>query len=531
MSVFPAYATMCASKTEAHVSEKVTLGALGLELTCPICLQLFSEPVSLPCGHIFCLACLQTMGEGLDQHSCPECQAEFHGAEALLKNVKMCSIMDTYKATAEKVKSITSTPNFGPKTVKSTDGHVADDSDTKFHQEITTADGSVKENSRGEGKGGFRIGTGSSKHPAALDPKQGKTKMEMDEPKFKMASQVTELSLKLELAEDVLKKEKEQEAEVSTMNGQLRERASKLLVQMKESLQVYSTQVMQLIEEELGPGEASMRSRVSQASELTEQLRQAMLRAESLLTEEDETAYNEELQTLQPHIVELLAKPVGKEEDHIESKVSPVRAFPRLEIMSTDLREKFGGIQRSLRNTLNPSEVTFDPETAHPNLILSEDLKTVTFSVTKQPYPSSPQRFTSFFQVLSTQSFFEGDHSWEVELEGSPWIIGVCYGGNLARSGLTSALESSQSSWCLMWFNNLLTAFEQSHSVPLKRTTVSRRLEIRLSFKTHRLSFYNVSPVSGKTHVYTFKINLTEPVHLAYRMMSGHPKARVTINS
>lgn len=448
-----------------------------------------------------------------------------------MKNLKMCSIMDTYKATAEKVKSISSPRDFGPETAKSTDGHVADDSDAKFHQEIAAADGSVKENSRREGKGGLQIWTVSSEHPFALDPKQGKTKMEMDEPKFKLASQVTELSLKLELAESVLKKEKEQEAEVSTMNGQLRESASKLLVQMKELLQGYSTQVMQLIEEELGPGEASMRSRVSQASELTEQLRQAMLRAESLLTEEDETEYNEELQTLQPHIVELLAKPVGKEEDHIESRVSPARAFPRLEIMSADLREKFGGIQRSLRNTLNPSEVTFDPETAHPNLILSEDLKTVTFSVAKQPYPSSPQRFTSFFQVLSTQSFFEGDHSWEVDLEGSPWIIGVCHGGNLARSGVTSALESSQSSWCLMWFNNLLTAFEQSHGVPLKRTTVSRRLEIRLSFKTHRLSFYNISPVSGKTHVYTFKTNLTEPVHLAYRMMSGHPKARVTINS
>lgn len=288
---------------------------------------------------------------------------------------------------------------------------------------------------------------------------------------------------------------------------------------------------MQLIEEELGPGEASVGSRVSQASELTKQLRQAMLRSESLLTEDDETAFSDELRTLQPRIVELMATPVGDEEDHIESNVNPVRACQKLENMNAELRERFGEIQRSLRNTLNPSEVTFDPETAHPNLVLSEDLKTVTFIAAKQPYPSSPKRFTSFFQVLSTQSFYEGDHCWEVELEGSPWIIGVCYSGKLPRSGLPSALESSRSSWCLMWFNNLLTAFEQSHDVPLKRTTVSRRLEIRLSFKTQRLSFYNVSPISGKTHVYTFKANLTEPVHLAYRMMSGHPKARATIYS
>ncbi|XP_056247821.1 zinc-binding protein A33 [Seriola aureovittata] len=475
--------------------EKNHAESLVLDITCPICLQIFSEPVSLPCGHTYCIACLQTMGEGLDQHSCPECQAVYQGPTALVKSSKICSMVETYKATAGKSSST--------------------------------------ENPSDIGQDGLQSGSGSTDHPFSFDHEQssGKGKMEMDEPKFRLASQVTELNLKLEVAEVVLKKEKEQELEVTNANAQLREKVSRLLGQIKDLSQRYNEQVTQMIEEELGPGEAIIISRVSQTSELTNQLRQAMLRAESLLTEEDEAAFSDELQSLQPHIVELMAKPVGEEKDHVESKVSPARACPKLETMNTELRERLAEVQRYLRNTLNPSEVTFDPETAHPNLILSEDLKTVTFSATKQPYPSSPQRFTSFFQVLSTQSFSEGDHSWEVELEGSPWIIGVCYSGKLPRSGLPSALESSRSSWCLMWFNNLLTAFEQSHSVPLKRTTVSRKLEIKLSFKTHRLSFYNISPISGKTHVYTFKANLTEPVHLAYRMMSGHPKARLTIYS
>lgn len=494
---------MSVSETEYDFSENCHPQALALELTCPICLQLFSEPVSLPCGHIYCFACLHTMGEGLDLHRCPECQEEYHGTKALVRNFKMCSIIETFKATAGKVIS-----------------------------SANPSDGESQEESSGcERKGGFQTGSVSTEQPFSLDQEQGEGKIETAEPKFKLASQVTELSLKLELAESMLRKEKERELEMTTANSQLREKTSKLLGQIKELSQSYCTQVMQLIEEELGPGEAGMGSRVHQASELTEQLRQAMLRAESLLTEGDESEFHDELQTLQPLIAELMARPVGEEEDHVESKVNPARACPELENMNAKLRESFGEIQRSLRNTLNPSEVTFDPETAHPNLVLSEDLKTVTFSAAKQPYPSSPLRFTSFLQVLSTQSFYEGDHCWEVELEGSPWIIGVCYSGKLARSGVPSALESSRSSWCLMWFDNLLTAFEQSHSVPLKRTTVSRRLEIRLSFKTHRLSFYNVSPTSGKTHVYTFKANLTEPVHLAYRMMSGHPKARVTVYS
>uniref|UniRef100_A0A3Q3W3H4 Uncharacterized protein n=1 Tax=Mola mola TaxID=94237 RepID=A0A3Q3W3H4_MOLML len=446
----------CRDKSDSEAMDN--LETLVLELTCPICLQLFSEPVSLPCGHIYCLTCLQTMGQGRNRHSCPKCNAEYPGSDMLRKNFKMCSIVETYRATAGK---------FSP---------------------------ALKEGSR-------------------------------------LTSQVTELSLKLEMAESVLLKEKEWEMEVSAANGQLRERTSKLLEQIEKLSRSYGSQVMQLVEEELGPGEAGASSRVSQASDMTEQLRQAKVRAECLLTVDSEAEFNEGLCSLQPRIEELLSIPVGEEEDRAESKVNPARACPKLEIMSAELRERTGELQRSLRNILNPSEVTFDPETAHPNLILSEDLKTVSFSAAKQPYPSSPQRFTNFYQVLSTQSFHEGDHCWEVTLEGSPWLIGVCCSRKLARSGLASALESSRSSWCLMWFNNLLTAYEQSHSVPLKKTTVTCTLEIRLSFKTHRLSFYNISPISGKTHVYTFKAKLTEPVHLAYRMMSGHPKGRVTINS
>ncbi|KAM3877937.1 zinc finger protein RFP-like [Diretmus argenteus] len=533
---------MSVSETEENLYEESLPEPLGLELTCPICLQLFSEPVSLPCGHIYCLACLRTMGAGTDQHCCPECQAEYEETNALVKNFKMCSIVATYKATAGKVSSPSNLSEVKYGTFKSND---ADKSEAK-DQQVVTANQSQGESSghllkelecagvqEHKGKDGFQIGLGSTGRPFFLDKEQGnaKAKMEMEEPKFKLASQVTELTLKLEMAESMLKKEKEWEVEVKSANVQLREKATKLLEHLMELALGYSAEVTKLIEEELSPGEASICSRVSQASELTEQLKQAVFRAESLLAEEDGIVFSKELHILQPHIGELMAKPLEEVEDSVESKINPARVCPKLEQKNAELRDGLGEIQRSLRIVLNPSEVTFDPETAHPNLILSEDLKTVTFSAKKQPYPSNPERFSHFLQVLSTQSFYGGEHCWEVELEVSPWIIGVCYSTKLARSGMPSALESSQSSWCLMWFENLLRAFEQGHDVPLKRTTVSRRLEIRLSFKTHRLSFYNISPSSGKTHLYTFKANLTEPVHLAYRMISGQPKARVTICS
>lgn len=495
------------------------LDVLVPELTCPICLHLFSEPTSLPCGHIYCLACLQTMEEGLDHHRCPECQTEFRGAEDLMKNFKMRSIVETYIAAAEKA---------GTNRSLSSDTSGGEEPNSGDHED--TIHGSPSDGPGPEGKDGVQIQSGSTEQLCSPEP-SGKAKMEMEESKILLAAQVTLLSLKLEKAENMLSKEQQREVEATTANNQLRRKTRGLLGQMEHLLQNYCTQVMQLLDEELVVGETDRSRRVQEASETTKQLRQTVLRAESLITKNDASEFHEELQTLRPHVVELLAKPVGEEEDLSDLTFDPTRGCPKLEKMRSELRESIGEIQRSLQGTFNPSEVTFDPETAHPNLILSDDLKTVTFSATKQPYPVSPLRFTSFFQVLSTQTFSEGDHCWQVELEASPWIVGMCYSGKLERSGLASALESSRDSWCLMWFNNLLTAFEQSESVPLKRTTVSRRLEIRLSFKMQSLSFYNISPISGNTHLYTFKANLTEPVHLAYRMMTGHPKARVTIYS
>ncbi|XP_043352987.1 zinc finger protein RFP-like [Dermochelys coriacea] len=45
------------------------------EATCPICLEYFTEPVTLECGHNFCQACISQCWEGSDTDiSCPLCR-------------------------------------------------------------------------------------------------------------------------------------------------------------------------------------------------------------------------------------------------------------------------------------------------------------------------------------------------------------------------------------------------------------------------------------------------------------------------
>ncbi|KAG6923412.1 tripartite motif-containing 27 [Chelydra serpentina] len=49
--------------------------SLQEEATCPVCLEYFTEPVTLECGHNFCRACIAQCWQGSDTAtSCPQCR-------------------------------------------------------------------------------------------------------------------------------------------------------------------------------------------------------------------------------------------------------------------------------------------------------------------------------------------------------------------------------------------------------------------------------------------------------------------------
>ncbi|XP_078073597.1 nuclear factor 7, brain-like isoform X3 [Mustelus asterias] len=47
------------------------------EVNCPVCLDIFTDPVSLECGHNFCRSCITGCWEQEQKNSCPECRQEF----------------------------------------------------------------------------------------------------------------------------------------------------------------------------------------------------------------------------------------------------------------------------------------------------------------------------------------------------------------------------------------------------------------------------------------------------------------------
>ncbi|XP_041641328.1 E3 ubiquitin/ISG15 ligase TRIM25 isoform X2 [Cheilinus undulatus] len=77
-----------------------SLLSLEDELTCSICLSTFDCPVTLPCGHNFCQACLFATWK--DSYSCPQCRTLFATRPELKKNTVLSTVVKTFSLRSAK---------------------------------------------------------------------------------------------------------------------------------------------------------------------------------------------------------------------------------------------------------------------------------------------------------------------------------------------------------------------------------------------------------------------------------------------
>ncbi|CAM5106265.1 unnamed protein product [Eretmochelys imbricata] len=128
-----------------------------------------------------------------------------------------------------------------------------------------------------------------------------------------------------------------------------------------------------------------------------------------------------------------------------------------------------------------PVDVTLDPATAHPRLILSEDQKSMRYGDAHQDLPDNPERFNVSVSALGSEGFTSGRHYWEVEGEvGSDkyWAIGVAR-DSVRRKGVIN-LKSYLGIW-------ILASYEISRD--LKKGL--RKIGVYLDYESGEVRFYN----------------------------------------
>uniref|UniRef100_A0A8D0CNZ3 Zinc finger protein RFP-like n=1 Tax=Sander lucioperca TaxID=283035 RepID=A0A8D0CNZ3_SANLU len=82
---------------------------LSEKFLCSVCLDVFTEPVSTPCGHNFCSACIHTYWDGNDIYQCPLCKRTFSPRPELQVNTVMSELAAEFK-TLGQIKASTPDP-------------------------------------------------------------------------------------------------------------------------------------------------------------------------------------------------------------------------------------------------------------------------------------------------------------------------------------------------------------------------------------------------------------------------------------
>ncbi|XP_050958294.1 E3 ubiquitin-protein ligase TRIM69-like [Labeo rohita] len=155
-------------------------------------------------------------------------------------------------------------------------------------------------------------------------------------------------------------------------------------------------------------------------------------------------------------------------------------------------------VWKKMQDVVQNTPVILDPNTANPDLVLSDDLTSVGYSENKQPVPDNPERFDSYECVLGSEGFSSGTHSWDVEVKGcSQWCVGVTTASN-QRKGCDFFKTGA---WSVTYGPFQLPGFHIKQKL--------QRVRIHLDYNKGMVLFFD--PVTNK-HLIRFTTTFTDTV-------------------
>ncbi|XP_047242942.1 tripartite motif-containing protein 16-like [Girardinichthys multiradiatus] len=507
------------------------------KISCPICMDLLKDPVTIPCGHSYCMNCIKTNWEGEDYkrlYSCPQCRKTFKPRPILEKNIMLAELVKEMKETGHQ----TATADHcyaGPEDVAC---DVCTGRKMKAVKSCLVCLASYCE----EDLKPHYIAPPLKKHKL-VDPSkklQDNISSHHDEVmKMFMGGQET-------VSPEAERTEKQTELQVSRQQIQHRiqdqEKDLKLLQQEVEATNVSAdkavedsekifTELIHLIQKRSSDVKQQIRSQqeteVSRVKDLQEKLEQKITELKRKDAELEQLSKTEDHNQFLHNYPSLSAL---SESTHSSSiNIHPLRYFEDVTAAVSELRDKLQDLLRDrgtnvslavtevevIRSEPEPKtrvefleysqEITLDPNTTNRKLLLSEGNRKVTRMNQQQSYPDHPDRFTYCHQVLSRESL-TGRCYWEVERRGRGVYVAVSY----KNVGSAEWFGFNDKSWSLYCYTNSYTFHHNNTGISVSGP-VSSRLGVYLDHRAGVLSFYNVSETM--TLLNRVQTTFTQPLH------------------
>ncbi|XP_059826981.1 nuclear factor 7, brain-like [Hypanus sabinus] len=441
------------------MASKQQVESLTEEVVCPICLDFFTDPVSLDCGHNFCRSCITQYWEKEERYFCPECREEFQklnlrGNRALVR-------------LSEKARKLNPNPK-SKKTKLCCKEHEEEElklfceTDKKMICLICRDAREHKSHNFMPIKEAVEIYKEQVKSSLTSLTERKSTILQLEQQQKQKIFEIRDESRGLECHIS---------SEFTKIHQSLAQKEQRLIGNLKE----HEEKVVGLMEENLREIQESLTSIEEEISMLQKQMEQK----DDVIFLKDECCQK---------------KRVGEDQ-------TPTFADGAL------MLEEFMWplplpVWREMLDDIQPDSVTLDVETAAPWLEVSEDLKSVRRTQRLRSLPDTGKRFTQQACVLGSEGFTSGRHYWEVEVAGNRgWCLGVAAESVERKDVVLARPESGV--WSIERWDDRLSAMACPMS-QLPASPIPRRVGVYLSYESGTVSFYNGNT---KSHLHTLAGN------------------------
>nr|XP_044987246.1 tripartite motif-containing protein 60-like [Jaculus jaculus] len=413
------------------------LAELQAEASCPVCHEYFTNPVTITCGHNFCLSCIRASWEGLQgSFPCPSCH--FHCPEKdFSSNHQLANLTEAAKLLPIR-RSKRKRREGGQKEL-----------------EALCLQCSLP-STRTQHPGGLLA------RAALCGPKQFQRYVEL-------------WGEKVEPVEKAITMQKRKSLELKKMVERKRGEMESEFDQLRLFLQNEHKRFLRQLEDEGEANSAKLNRNLTTVSDHASAL-EALLREVQGRSDKPERELLDHVKTLY---------------HRFESLKCPETFSFKITDYGHQLLPQFSGLNIIIQQF--KVDVTLDPKTAHHKLTISEDRKTVRYGKMRK-VSHSPRRFYSSPAVLGSQGYHSGRQYWEVDVSSKPaWILGVCVETFPRRSHVRHRQDEI---WGVGRYSQTVYAALGPKKMNILPKVTPSKIGIFLDSEIGEVSFYNLNDQS-----------------------------------